>query len=67
MLLLSGTNVTALEIQDIIKDTFEHKDEIRPQDYLRDAQDHTFAAARNAVLFVRMGMCNDFDACVPTF
>ena len=65
LLVLSGTKATASELQDIIQDVLKDNDNIRPEDYLRSEQDHAFAAARGAAALARMGMCNDFDACLP--
>ena len=65
LLLLSGTNATAPELQNILTKIFEDNSKIRPEEYLRTEVEHIFAAARGAAKVARGGMCDDFDACMP--
>ncbi len=65
LLLLSGTKSTATEFQGIIQDIMKNNHNLRSEEYLWNEQDHAFAAARGAATSARVGMCNDFDACLP--
>jgi hypothetical protein len=65
LLLLSGTQATAPNFQQIIRDILKDNKKIVSQDYLRGTNDHVFAAARGAAELARVGMCTDYNACLP--
>lgn len=64
LLLLSGTQATTPEFQQIIRDMFHDNKKLIPQDFLRGADDHSFAAARGAAHLARVGNCGGFRGCV---
>ena len=67
LLLLSGTEATAEQLQEILQDRLRGEHNIRPQDYLRGEQDYAFAAARGATALARRGLCNDFHSWLPRY
>lgn len=67
LLLLSGTQATAPDFQQIIRDVFQDNGKIIAQDFLRGANDHSFAAARGAALLARRGNCGGYRGCVSNY
>ncbi|KAJ9657133.1 hypothetical protein H2198_004491 [Neophaeococcomyces mojaviensis] len=63
LVLLSGPE--ASQLYKIVEQLFKDNANIVPEDYVRSAEDHTFAAARGAARLARDGMCNDFTVCIP--
>lgn len=64
LLLLSGSQVTAPDFQQVIRDKMKDNNKIVSRDYLRGANDHVFAAARGAARLARIGICGGFAGCV---
>ena len=48
LLVLFGTQATRPELLDILQKVFEENGKIKSEDYLQDAHNHIFAAARGA-------------------
>ncbi|KIX06575.1 uncharacterized protein Z518_04551 [Rhinocladiella mackenziei CBS 650.93] len=63
LLLLSGTQATTSDFQQVIRNVLKDHEKIVPRDYLRRPIDHTFAAARGAAQLARVYLCG--SACMP--
>ncbi|KIW24840.1 uncharacterized protein PV07_10529 [Cladophialophora immunda] len=65
LLLLSGTQATALDFQQIIQSVLKDHKKIVPRDYLRRPIDHTYAAARGAAQLARVYLCSSSCMSAP--
>lgn len=63
LLLLSGTQATALDFQQIMQNVLKDHEKIVSRDYLRRPIDHTYAAARGAAQLARVYLCS--SSCMP--
>lgn len=63
LLLLHGTQVTRPELGLLLRDIFRENENLKEEEYLRDAEEHTFAAARAAARIARHYLPRSFPGC----
>lgn len=67
LLILHGMEVTRPEFFDVVRELFADNDKIRLEDYLRSAEEHTYATSRGAAQIAKVGVWTDFLTCIPRF